>query len=328
MMDSTVSIVIVNWNTIDLLDQCLKSVYQETDKGLIEVIVVDNGSSDDSCQMVKNKYPDVILIENEENRGFAAANNQGFDIARGEYVLMLNSDTIILDRAIEKVLDYAEKNRDAAVVGCKLLHTDMSFQNSCFRYPGILSIVLSATYLSQIFKKSVIFNQDRYGNCEWSAERDVDVVMGSFLFIDRKVLEEVGHLDKDYFMFGEEADLCYRVKKAGYKIRYYPHTEIIHIWAGSQKETNLSAWAYGAVIRGQLLFIAKNKSMFEAYICNFIIMVFLLPRVILWGLHDAFCAIRKKASRSSQFSKGGIVLFLLRVLFRPGTLYSKWHVRK
>jgi len=319
-----VSIVIVNWNTKKLLNDCLNSIYQQTDNALIEVIVVDNNSSDNSCAMVKMNYPEVILIQNVQNVGFAAANNQGFEIATGQYILMLNSDTLILDKAIEKVLNYAENNKEVGVIGCKLRYPDMKFQNSCFRFPGMLSVILGATYLSQIFNKSTIFNRDRYGNREWFDENDVNCVMGSFLFVRKKVLEQAGYLDTDYFMYGEEADLCYRIKKLGYKIRFYPDAQIIHIWGGSQKQSEISAWRYEAIRRGILLFISKRKSLAEAYLCSLIMLVFLFPRVFAWALFDAVHGFRRKPNSRPQLPKAKFGLFLIRVLIKPSVLMSKW----
>lgn len=327
-MDPLVSIVIVNWNTCDMTRDCLDSVYKQTKKIPFEVIVVDNGSSDNSVEMIKKQFPQAKLIVNENNLGFAAANNQGFEIAQGKYVLMLNSDTIILDNAIEKVAEYAKQNQEIQVIGCKLRFLDMSFQNSCFRFPGIISVLLSATYLAQLFPNSVFFNMERYGNREWDTEKDVDCVMGSFLFIRREVLCKVGYLDTDYFMFAEESDLCYKIKKAGGIIRYYPNAEIIHIWAGSQKETNLSAWAYCAVTRGILLFIAKNKSLIEAYICNFIMLIFLLPRILMWALQDTVNYVKRKNEYKPNLPKSRLIIYYIKVLIWSPSIFNKWEAGK
>ena len=318
-----VSLVIVNWNTKDLLDACLKSVYEQTNNQLIEIIIIDNDSSDDSCDMVKVKYPDVILIENDGNSGFSAANNQGFEIARGKYVLMLNSDTVILDNAIGKVLDYAEQNQDVAVLGCKLYYPDMRFQSSCFRFPNIASVFFSATYLSQLFKKSVFFNQDRYGECEWFSEKDVDCVMGSFFFMRKSVLEKVGYLDTNYFMYGEEADLCYRIKRAGWKIRFYPNARIIHVYKGSQKGPESVAWSYIAGICSILLFIAKNKSLIAAYFCNILMLIMLLPRTIIWGGNDLLYSIQNGTCVKRSLLKAKIFRHHFNVLFKPTCVFSK-----
>ena len=155
-----VSIVIVNWNTCDVLKNCIESIYTETKQRTIEVIVVDNASKDDSCEMIRRLFGQVKLIENQENVGFAAATNQGLEISCGEYVLMLNSDTVILNRAIEKTVDFADIHRDAGVVGCRLLYQDGTFQNSCFRFPNLLGLFLTGAYISQLFRKNYVLNRD------------------------------------------------------------------------------------------------------------------------------------------------------------------------
>ena len=142
-----VSIIIVSWNTKQLLEQCLYSIYKNSEGLSCQIIVVDNGSTDGSAEMVKDKFPQVNLIRNMENRGFAAANNQGIKISKGRYVLLLNSDTIILDNAITKTVKFADNHPNVAVVGCKVLNPDMTLQRTCFMFPSTLNMILSTTYL-------------------------------------------------------------------------------------------------------------------------------------------------------------------------------------
>ena len=144
-----VSVIIVNWNTSDLLRQCLHSVFAQTSSIECEVIVVDNGSTDGSVEMVRQEFPRVNLLANYENRGFAAANNQGIAIAN-RYVLLLNSDTIVLDRAIERTIAFADDHSDTAVTGCRVLNSDRSLQYTCFMFPSILNSLLLATFASTV----------------------------------------------------------------------------------------------------------------------------------------------------------------------------------
>ena len=130
-----VSVIIVNWNTKDILRNCLKSIYDEGGDVALEVIVIDNASTDGSVEMVKKDFSQAVLIENSENRGFAAANNQGIAIAKGRYVLLLNSDTIVLDKALEKTISFADSHPESAVVGCRALNPDRTLQPTCFMFP-------------------------------------------------------------------------------------------------------------------------------------------------------------------------------------------------
>ena len=148
-----VSIIIVAWNVRQLLHDCLKSVYDQTESIDFEVIYVDNASEDGSVEMVTEKFPKVKIIENRENKGFIKANNQGIEISKGKYVLLLNSDTIILDDAIAKTFKFAEEHPEAALVGCRVLNPDKTLQRTCALYHSLLNMFLSATYLYKIFPK-------------------------------------------------------------------------------------------------------------------------------------------------------------------------------
>ncbi|MFC1676100.1 glycosyltransferase family 2 protein [Planctomycetota bacterium] len=321
-MKPEVSIVIVNFNTRRMLKNCLESIYKQTDRTSVEIIVVDNDSNDGSSQMVRDEFADVKLIANRTNAGFARANDQGFEISTAPYVLMLNSDTIVEDRAIEKTIAFADKHADAAAVGCKMLYGDRSFQNSCFRFPSPLGILLNCLYLSQTFKNNYILNWDRYGCRDWPTFRQVDCVMGSFILLRREALEQVGSLDTDYFVYGEETDLCYRLKKAGWKVLYYPDTHIIHFQGGSQKDSRDLSWSYAATRRANLLFLTKWRHPAVSYICNAMMAVFSLPRVLAWAFMDVIGKF--KMTRKHHLRKAASIYFHFRALFRPTMLGQRW----
>jgi GT2 family glycosyltransferase len=156
-----VSIIVVAWNVRQLLYNCLKSVYDQTEGIDFEVIYVDNASKDGSVDMVKREFLEVRIIENERNEGFIRANNQAIGIAEGRYVLLLNSDTVVLDNAIAKAVKFADEHPDAAVVGCRVLNPDYTIQLTCFMYPSLLNMFLAATYLYKIFPKSRFFGRLR-----------------------------------------------------------------------------------------------------------------------------------------------------------------------
>jgi GT2 family glycosyltransferase len=205
-----VSVVVVNWNTQDILRDCLKSIYEQAGEIDLEVIVIDNASTDGSVEMVKKDFPQVTLIENSQNRGFAAANNQGIDISKGRYVLLLNSDTVVLDNAIAKTVAFADSHPKAAIVGCRVLNPDQTLQPTCFMFPSILNMLLSSTYLYKIFPKSKFFGREQMTWWDRSDVREVDVVTGCFMLIRRKAIQQVGTMDEQFFMYGEETDWCYR----------------------------------------------------------------------------------------------------------------------
>ena len=282
------------------------SIFKETTSFPIEVIVADNGSKDGSCEMIKRKYRQVKLIENSTNIGFTKGTNQCFDIARGEYVLMLNSDTVILDRAIEKTAVFADTNSKYAAIGCRLKFPNGEFQNSCFRVPNLYGIFIESIWLAQIFKNNYFLNWNRYGCHDqyWKTSTEVDCVMGSFVLLRNSVLKKIGFLDTNIFMYGEETDLCYRIKKKGYKILYYPDASIIHVHSGSQKNAADEAWSYRANIRGILFFLYKWKRL-SAYFGNIILAIFILPRIIVWSIYDLNEVLKSGAFKKNKINESG-----------------------
>lgn len=228
-----VSVIIVNWNTRELLEQCLRSIYAETWLVNFEIIVVDNGSTDGSGEMVRRGFPQVRLLANRDNRGFSAANNQGMSIAAGRYFLLLNSDTVVLDHAIEKTVALADRHPDTAVVGCRVLNPDRSLQISCFRFPSLLNWFLHSTYLYKLFPRSRFFGREQMTWWARDDEREVDVVTGCYMLVRRVAVDQIGPMDEQFFMYAEETDWCYRFKAAGWSNRFTPEAEIVHIGGGS-----------------------------------------------------------------------------------------------
>jgi GT2 family glycosyltransferase len=275
-----VSIVIINWNTKDILRDCLESVYEQTQDINFEVIVVDNTSADGSAEMVKNDFPQVILIENAKNNGFAAANNQGIAVAKGRYVLLLNSDTVVLDNAIKKTLSFADAHPEAAVVGCRVLNPDRTLQPSCFMFPSILNMLLSTTYLYKLFPGSRFFGREHM--TWWSRDdvREVDVVTGCFMLVRREAIYQVGTMDERFFMYGEETDWCYRFKEAGWKVMFTPVGEIIHLGGASSRQTSSEMTLQ---LRGSiLLFLKKHKSRLTYTLVCLLVSLFFFLRILYW----------------------------------------------
>jgi GT2 family glycosyltransferase len=281
-----VSIIIVNWNTRDILRDCLNSVYGNA-KGLeIEVIVVDNASGDGSAEMVRPEFPEVRLIANSDNKGFAAANNQGIKAARGRYVLPLNSDTIVLDDAIARVVCIADDNPEAAVIGCRVLNSDRTMQPTCFMFPSILNMVLSSTYLYKLFPKSKFFGRERMTWWDRNDPRQVDVVTGCFMLVRTDAIKQVGMMDERFFMYGEETDWCYRFKRAGWKVLFTPTAEIVHLGGASSKQIKPEMILQ---LRGSiLLFLAKHGSRFVYCLACLLVALFFLSRLPYWLVKTVF----------------------------------------
>lgn len=228
------SIIIVSYNTREMTLDCLRSVRDQTTVPH-EVIVLDNVSPDGSAAAIAAEFPDMRLIASEVNHGFAKGNNIAAREARGEYLLLLNPDTLILDGAIDKLMAFAARTPRAGIWGGRTLKGDMTLDPSCaFDDQTLWSIFCRATGLSLVFKNSTLFNPEYYGGWQRDSERDVGVIMGCFLLIRRDIWVEMGGFDLSFVMYGEETDLCRRARDAGIaQPRLTPEAEIIHYGGAS-----------------------------------------------------------------------------------------------
>ena len=222
------SITIVNYNTKDLLKQCIKSIYEQTKNISFEIIVVDNASSDGSVEMLKQEFPEVKVIANKENLFFTRAHNQALRISKGRYLMILNSDTIILDSAFDKLLKFMDDNPQCGACGPKLLNPDMSLQRSSDRLPTFLYGLFEILFINTLFPNNWIKKYRIYPEWDRNSTREVDSVGGSCVMVRKEVVEKVGLLDPNFLAYWEEIDWCKRILEAGYKIYYVAEAQIVH----------------------------------------------------------------------------------------------------
>lgn len=278
------SVIAVNWNTRELLRDCLKSVYEQAGNVNFEVIVIDNASVDDSCNMVRGLFPKVTLIANDTNKGYAAALNQGMRVARGRYFLLLNSDTVVCDSAIEKTIKYADEHPQVGVVGCQVWRSSDKVQMTCFSFPSVLTLLFDALALNRVFYRSHFFG--RKGMRWWlrDSERQVDVVSGVFMLVRREAIDEVGLMDEDYFFLCEETDWCYRFSKAGWKMMFWPGASIVHVGGGMQSRKKAAAKMMVQTQKSLLIFFKKHYSLVEYLAARLILTVHCGLRSATWCL--------------------------------------------
>lgn len=279
-----VSVIIVNYNTRDYVLDCLESVYAQAGNVSFEVIVADNASQDGSCKAIRERFPAVTLFDNKDNRGFAGANNQGLRIARGRYVLLLNPDTIVLDRAIEKMVRYMDEHPDIGCSGCQVMLDASEIQRTCFRFPSPLNVLLDTTGLSRLFPRSRFFGRYWMGWWDRCSERDVDVVSGMFMLLRREVVEEVGLMDEDYFVYAEEADWCYRMWKHGWRRVFAPIAQIIHREGGGKSTRLMKTRMYVQVQKSLLIFHRKNLGLAAYWVCRLLFAGFMALRACAAGI--------------------------------------------
>ncbi|MDH3268309.1 MAG: glycosyltransferase family 2 protein, partial [Ignavibacteria bacterium] len=255
------SIIIVNYNVKEFLQNLLNSIEKASSNILKEIIVVDNASDDGSVEVIKEKFSSVKLIENKINVGFGRANNQGLAFAKGKYILFINPDCIISEDTLDKMISFFENHSDCALAGCKILNSDGTLQLACRRsFPGPWTSFTKVTGLSNIFSNNRIFARYNLTYLDENKTYEVDAVSGSFMMIRKEVYEKTGGFDEQFFMYGEDLDLCYRVQKNGYKVYYMHETQIIHYKGESTKRSNLDETKlfYDAMN----LFVKKHLSSF------------------------------------------------------------------
>ncbi|MCB0207890.1 MAG: glycosyltransferase family 2 protein [Anaerolineae bacterium] len=289
------SIIIVSWNTRDLLLQCLESVYQEIQafpQLQIETWVVDNASTDDSILQVKNKYPWVKLILNKDNVGFAGGNNQAIHQSSGRHVLLLNPDTVIKPSGLKSLVDFMDYNPQAGAAGSMLLNPDETLQTSCYPAPTLTREFWRLFHLDTIRPYGV------YHMSQWdpSKPRGVDVVQGASLILRKEALDQVGVLDDTYFMYTEEVDLCYRLQKKGWLLYWVPQSKVVHY--GGQSTQQVATKMFLCLYESKLIFIRKHHGWLAAQAYKLTLVLATITRLLFSPL-----VLFEKPSKRQQHLK-------------------------
>jgi len=235
VMDLT--IVIVNYNTEKLTLECIASVYKSHLPYTFEIFVVDNHSSDNSVEAIKKHYPKVKLIENEENVGFSKANNQAIRQAQGRYILLLNSDTILMENTLDVMTQYMDNHLDVGAAGCEVLLPTGDLDQACHR--GFPTPQASFYYMAGLAKKypnNLKYNSYHKSYLNMKEIHEIDCLVGAFMLVRKETIDQVGMLDEEFFMYGEDIDWCYRIKEAGWGIIYNPTVSIIHYKGASSRK--------------------------------------------------------------------------------------------
>jgi GT2 family glycosyltransferase len=220
------SVVIICWNDLRVLRDCLRSIYEGTHATEFEVIVSDNGSVDDSVEFIRNHYPQTLVVENEQNLGFARGNNAGIGAAHGEYVLILNPDTVIHDGSLDRLVAFADRHREAGAFGCRVLNPDGTYQVSARLFPTVWRYWIAALGLAKL---SSVFTYEEYRHWYGETERYIDWQSGCCVMFRGDLLKSLGGFDEQFFYHFEEVDLCRRVQNAGRPILFTPEAAITHL---------------------------------------------------------------------------------------------------
>jgi len=282
-----ISVIIVNYNTEELLESCLNSLFEQNRDVELEVIVVDNASSDGSVQMVSKKFPKVILVANKENEGFAGGNNIGLKKASGDYLLLLNSDTRFVENTLSRMIEYMPQNPKVGISSCQLVYEDGEIQPSGGFFPDLWRVFVWMFFLDDLpivgqFVRSFHPHAPKfYTNDNWyKFPHFQDWVTGAFFLMRKEVASELGPLDENFFMYVEEMEYCYRARKLGWQVSYTPVTKIIHLGgkSGTQKGSLIGEY------KGLKYFYAKHKSSVEMFLFRILLKTGAILRIFLFGI--------------------------------------------
>jgi len=275
-----VSIIVVAWNGKDLVRDCLASVYDKTRDVAFEVICVDNGSEDGLADMLPDEFPQVQVIRNAHNRGFVVANNQAIEVAQGRYVLLLNSDTVLLDNVVAGLVAFADEHTEAAVVGPRVLNPDRTLQRNCFMFPSVLNMFLFATYLNKVFPRSRFFGRERLTWWDFDEPRQVETVCGCCSLVRRTAIDEVGLMDPRFFFYGDDPDWCFRFRKSGWQVWFAPVGEIIHL--GGQSSGQMARRFRWQLTASMLLFMKLHRGPAAFWAARLLHALFFWLRLPYW----------------------------------------------
>lgn len=267
------SVIIVSWNVKGLLAECLASIYAALDKSSLqcEVLVVDNASSDGSPKMVNERFPQALLLANAENKGFAAANNQGMALAQGRLVLLLNPDTVVRNHALDTLVQFMDETPLAGMAGPCLVYPDGRFQHAAFRFPSLAQAFFDFFPLHHRLLESPL--NGRYSRSLYDAGRPfvIDHPLGACMMVRRQAIDEVGGMDEGFFMYCEEVDWAMRIKRAGWQIYCVPAAEIVH-YAG-QSTQQFRDEMFVALWRSRFRLYAKHYRTFDNRALRFIVCI-------------------------------------------------------
>ena len=271
----SLAIIIVNWNTCKLLEDCLDSIPANTSTSPFEIWVVDNASIDESPRMVRERFPQVHLIENLDNVGFAGANNQAIQRCTEKYILLLNPDTLVEPCALQTLVDFLDTHPKAGAAGARILNPDGSTQISSHPRPTLFR------EFWRMFHLDALWQYAEYPLSKWGTDQaqEVDALMGACLLLRKEVLDHIGYFDEDYFIYSEEVDLCFRIQRAGWHLYWVPHAKVVHF--GGQSTQQVPNEMFLHLYQSKIKYFRKHHGSSAAQVYILILLIAALSRIIL-----------------------------------------------
>lgn len=284
------SVIIVSYNTRAETMACVQSILDHKGKLNVEIIIVDNCSTDGSAAALREAFPEINVIDSPANGGFAYGNNIGLEHSHGEFVLMLNPDTIIIDGGLIGAIDYLKSHPEIGALGANISYPDGQPQNSLIRFLSLKTLFFLIFVPSNWAVHSPFMGDHRYGGVDADKITKVDSVMGSFMLMPRSIIETVGGLDHRFFMYGEECEFCHRITASGKQVVYYPEMKILHHSGASTQDQNI--WRAIEMTRGHILFLRYTRGVFIAYIGMLMMLIRDLVRLPYYAVQTIFRGFR------------------------------------
>jgi GT2 family glycosyltransferase len=285
----------------ELLNKCLHSIEKFIQLPTLEIVVVDNNSKDGTEEIIRNNFPHVKLIVNNQNLGFAKACNIAVDNCKGDYILLLNPDTQFIDNSLMNMINYMKVNPTVGIIGGKILNPDGTFMHSCSSFPNLWNYFCEATFLYKIFSNSRIFGKPYLSYLNYDEVQKVDAILGAFFLIRRKVISSIGVFDEKFFMYAEEIDYCYRAKKSGWQIFYFPHSKIMHLGGESTKQNKFKMRV--ELMKSKNYYLTKHHGKSFASLASVFQISGAFIRLSIWILPVLFFLIFSQKLRKACFEK-------------------------
>ena len=289
------SIIIVNWNVKNLLKGCLNSIYYDSSYQDFEIILVDNDSNDGSAEMIKEEFPQVRLIENRVNVGFGKACNQGIKIAGGDYIFILNPDTLVKPHTLKNTISFMESNPTVGIGGCYVYCLDSTPQTSFYKFPTLLSYFSRMLSLFRILPRNKLTQKFFWEYTDNNIARSVDRVLGGAMVLRKEMVKQMVGFDEAYFLYAEELDLCYRAKLRGWEVAAIPHTEIIHYHQQSTSK-NIKAATFH-IYRSDFLFFKKFYPTYQIILLRYMQFCAIILRTFIWSGVYIFSFSKKSVAK-------------------------------
>lgn len=314
-----ISIIIVNWNTKKLLLKCIDSILKDIRNFNVEIIVVDNASTDDSVQAVNDRFDSVKVIRNSENLGFAKANNIGINESTGKYICLINSDIVVKSGCFNNLFEYMEKKPSIGMIGPRLLNTNGTLQTSCKKFPSIWNTTTRALFLHKLFPNYSIFSTEEMNYFKHDKIIEVDALAGAFLMVRKEALVEIGLLDENYFFYSEDIDWCFRFWQYRWSVVFFPYSVCVHHDGGSSKKSPIKF--HLQLIKSKYIYMQKHHSALKILMFQIIMLNQYIIRIITYI--SMYLFIKNKKQTNGDFQK-----YLMSFNFIFKQLFSKNNIER